>query len=327
MDFHLNLQPTPIDPKIELGQLVFLSGSCFTEHMTSRLSQSKFRTLENPHGILFNPISICESLQACMDQKEYHQEDIFEDQGLWASWDFHGRFSDPDPLICLGRMNESMEKGHQALQSAHWLVLTLGSAFVYRKSNGRVVANCHKAPASAFTRQLLMPEEVMSGLDNIIHKLRFFNPGLQIIFTVSPVRHLREGLVENNRSKAVLIYCVHQLCGKFDGIHYFPAYELVLDDLRDYRFYAEDMVHPNYQATRYVWEKFCQWGMASGTRQALKEISQLRNAMQHRPIHPRSEGHRKFIAQQARLTEELAGRFPLLDFSEERAFFTAETGF
>jgi hypothetical protein len=309
---------------MELRDRIFLIGSCFTEHISSRLLQHKFRVFENPHGILFNPSSICNSIRDCIHRKTYTEEELFDDQGIWSSWDFHSRFSHLEPGQALESMNSSVAVAHEALQSSKWIIITLGSAFVYQLGSGRVVANCHKAPSSLFTKRLLGPEEVMSGLDNIIHQLRVFSPGIQVLLTVSPVRHLREGLVENNRSKAVLIHCVHQLVSKFDDIHYFPAYELVIDDLRDYRFYAEDMVHPNYQATRYVWDKFIEACISPASRQAVKEIQALRVSMAHKPLHPGSPAHRAFLQKQKIIAEDLAAKYPYLDFSEETRYFSGE---
>ena len=324
MDFRLALDPVQLADKIDIRDRIFLVGSCFTEHMSTRLANHKFSTCENPHGILFNPASICHSIRDCINRKTYTREDLFDDQGIWSSWDFHSRFSHMEPGQALQSMNASVASAHEALRSSKWIIVTLGSAFVYQLGSGRVVANCNKAPSSLFTKRLLGPEEVISGLDTIIHQLRVFNPGIQVLLTVSPVRHLREGLVENNRSKAVLIHCVHQLVSKFDDIHYFPAYELVIDDLRDYRFYAEDMVHPNYQATRYVWDKFTEACISPASRQVIKEIQALRTSMAHKPLHPGSPTHRAFLQKQKIIAEDLSARYPYLDFSEEISYFSGE---
>jgi hypothetical protein len=192
-------------------------------------------------------------------------------------------------------INDSRQKAHEFLKSANWLIITLGSAFVYQLETGEVVANCHKVPADKFRKKLLPVEDALSTLDNMIHRLFIFNQDLRIIFTVSPVRHLRDGFVENNRSKAVLIQAVHHLVEKFSGLYYFPAYELVIDDLRDYRFYAEDMVHPNYMATDYVWEKFCEACIKKNTRDIMKEINQVNAAKAHKPFQPRSMAHKAFL--------------------------------
>ena len=174
-----------------------------------------------------------------------------------------------------------------------------------------------------FRKRLPTLEEILSELDNLIHRIFLFNPGIRIIFTISPVRHLRDGFVENNRSKALLIQAAHHLVNKFEKIFYFPAYELVVDDLRDYRFYAEDMVHPNHQATNYVWEKFAASGFSDSTRETMKEIHKLRAALTHKPMHAGSSGHKQFLQKNLETTIELAGRFPYLDLEEELTYFSS----
>jgi len=323
MDFHLSFDPPDLPEKINLRDKIMLSGSCFTEHMSAKFSHYKFQIMDNPHGILFNPVSLARSIQACITKQVYTEQDIFLDQGIWASWDFHSRYADPDPLTSLSSMNQATETGHHFLKNAQWLILTFGSAFVYQLENGRVVANCHKAPAKLFRKRLLSADEVLSELDNLIHRVFLFNPGIRIIFTISPVRHLRDGFVENNRSKAVLIQAVHHLVNKFDKIFYFPSYELVIDDLRDYRFYAEDMVHPNYQATNYVWEKFADSSITDSTRETMKEIHKLKAAVLHKPLHPDSVNHREFLKKNLSVTMELASRFPFLDLREELKYFSS----
>ena len=323
MDFHLSFDPPDLPEKINLRDKIMLSGSCFTEHMSAKFSHYKFQILDNPHGILFNPVSLARSIQACITKQVYTDVDIFQDQGIWASWDFHSRYAHTDPASSLESMNQATENGHHFLKNAQWLILTFGSAFVYQLENGRVVANCHKAPAKLFRKRLLSVEEVLSELDNLIHRVFLFNPGIRIIFTISPVRHLRDGFVENNRSKAVLIQAVHHLVNKFDKIFYFPSYELVIDDLRDYRFYAEDMVHPNYQATNYVWEKFADSSITDSTRETMKEIHKLKAAVLHKPLHPDSVNHQQFLKKNLAITMELASRFPFLDLDKELKYFSS----
>jgi hypothetical protein len=186
---------------------------------------------------------------------------------------------------------------------------------------GSVAANNHKAPANWFEKRLLAADEVYRLLQAGIEQLLQFNPHLQVIFTISPVRHLREGVIENNRSKAVLIQAVHQLVEQYEQLYYFPAYELVIDDLRDYRFYAEDLVHPNYQATQYVWEKFVEACMTPETRALMKEIAEINLACQHKPFNAQTAQHRKFLASYHSKTKLLQERYNYLDFSKELLFF------
>jgi hypothetical protein len=218
-------------------------------------------------------------------------------------------------------MNRSLQDAHLFLKKTRWLVITLGSAWVYQLENGEVVANCHKVPTDKFRKKLLTVEEVLSSLDNLIHRLFIFNPGLKIMFTISPVRHLRDGFVENNRSKAVLIQAVHHLVDKFAGLYYFPAYELVIDDLRDYRFYAEDMVHPNYQATEYVWQKFTAATMDAATLKLMQEINLVNAAKAHKPFQPDSEAHKKFRQKQFEMIRRMEKEFPFIDWEGDLDHF------
>jgi len=325
MEFKLDLDIKPSAEKLNLRDSVMLIGSCFTEHMAEKLRQYKFNVLENPHGILFNPQSISQSVTSYISKKKYQPENLFYHNELWASWEYHSRFSRPDQDEALKNMNRSQEEAHEFLRIADWIMFTLGSAFVYQLENGEVVANCHKVPNDKFQKRLLQVEEVLSVLDNLIHRLFLFNPKLRIIFTISPVRHLRDGFVENNRSKAVLIQAAHHLINKFSKLYYFPAYELVIDDLRDYRFYAEDMVHPNYLATDYVWEKFSESFIDEQSKEIMKEVNSLNAAKKHKPFQPNSSMHQKFLLINLRKAESLQKAFPFLDLSEEINYFSGKT--
>lgn len=321
MQFHSEFIPKPFADRIHYGDKLLLAGSCFTENMGEKLRNHKFGVLENPHGILFNPVSIAKSITTYIENKRYTTEDLFFENELWGSWQHHTRFSDITQEGCLQKINQSQEAANAFLKAANWVVLTLGSAFVYELASKEVVANCHKVPTDKFRRRLLAVEEVLAVLDNLIHRLLMFNPNLRIIFTISPVRHLREGFVENNRSKAVLIQAVHHLVDKFNRLFYFPAYELVLDDLRDYRFYAEDMVHPNYQATNYVWEKFITTCIDEPTAALMKQINDIRAARLHKAFNPTSAAHKKFLQTYFDKTKALQAQYPLLDFREELDYF------
>jgi hypothetical protein len=325
----LELAVRPFEKRINIRQPVALIGSCFTDHIGSRLRTLKFNVLENPNGIVFNPLSIERAVNAYVTHRVYSTDDLFFHNELWTSWDFHGQFSQPDKDVCLKGLNESVAQAHQFLRQADWAIFTLGSAFVYelKESNGGsqagdVVANCHKVPANQFVHRLASLDEVSSSLNRSITLLRQFNPGIQIIFTISPVRHYREGLVENNRSKGTLHLAVQQMLQQFESVFYFPAYELIIDDLRDYRFYAEDLVHPNYSATQYVWEKFSEAVMDDETKDLMKELEQIRIAKQHRPHHPGSAMHQKFLQNMLQKTKVLAVQYPFLNLQEEIDYFS-----
>lgn len=322
MNFLTNIEIKPLDYPIDHHQSILLIGSCFTEHIGNNLSDLKFNILQNPNGILFEPFSVCNSLLSYINQQEYTAADLFHYNELWQSWNHHSRFSSPSQEQCLQAINQSQQAAHRFLKQADWLIITLGSSFTYQlKETGKFVANCHKARAQWFDKYLIPIHEQIAQLDNSIHQLLQLNPHLKIIFTISPVRHLRDGVVENNRSKARLIETVHHLVNKFNQLYYFPAYELIIDVLRDYRFYDIDLAHPNYPATQFVMEKFSDYAFTASTQQLLKEIRQLVIASNHKAFHPGSNQHRVFLEQQLEKTKTLASAHPYLDFSPEMAKF------
>jgi GSCFA family len=326
MQFHLEFSPKHFLQKINHQDKLLLIGSCFTENMGAKLKQHKFSVIENPNGILFNPISIAAALSAYVQNKHHVAEDLFYENEVWNSWQHHTRFSNADKAACLDNINDAQDKAHAFLHNAGWLLITLGSAFVYENVlTNEVVANCHKVPTDKFNRRLLAVQEVTDCLSGCIKAVRAFNPGVNIIFTISPVRHLREGFVENNRSKAALIAAVHQVIEAVDRCFYFPAYELIIDDLRDYRFYAEDMVHPNYTATNYVWEKFVEICIDGPTIHLMKAINDINAAKSHKPFHQASAAHKHFLLKYLHKLEELERQFPYIDFEPERNYFSATT--
>jgi len=320
MEFHLEFTPKPFDTKISHEHKLLLIGSCFTEQIGGKLAHHKFRTLDNPNGILFNPISITKSVSSYINNKQYGANDLFYQNESWNSWEHHSRFSDPDQQACVDGINASQNKAHEFLKSADWLLITLGSAFVYELESKEVVANCHKVPTDKFNKRLLSVEEVVSALKQMQEGLINFNPSLKIIYTISPVRHLRDGFVENNRSKATLHLAVQQLT-QLANTFYFPAYELVMDDLRDYRFYAEDMVHPNYAATNYVWKKFIATCVDESSQELMKEINIVNAAKNHKPFNPTSEQHKKFLQINFGRVKKLEQQFPYINFEEEKKYF------
>jgi hypothetical protein len=298
-------------------------GSCFTEHIGAALKDLKFNVLQNPNGILFDPASACASLVSYMQNKKYSEEDLFLLNEVWQSWHHHSRFSGVNKQDVLTKINQSQNQAHQFLKDTNWLIITLGSSFSYRLAqNQSFVANCHRAPAQWFQKHMMTVTETVEALDNTIHQLFYFNKEVNIIFTISPVRHIRDGVVENNRSKARLIEAVHHLVNKFDRLYYFPAYELVIDILRDYRFYAEDMVHPNYLATDFVLENFLTTYMNEETNLLIEEIKKVLIARKHKPTHPATEAHKKFLQANLEKVKLLKQQYPHITFDEEINYFT-----
>ena len=326
MEFQLPIHLASLPQPIGYGDKILLTGSCFTEHIGNALHDWKFETLQNPNGILFDPASVASSLVSYIRPRQYTEQDLVFFNELWQSWQHHSIFSHVDVTECLKGINASQERAHAFLRETRWLIITLGSAFSYRLADGGgPVANCHRAPGQTFHKHLMTIEEINAALDNCLHQLFYFNPGLRVIFTVSPVRHIRDGVVENNRSKARLIESVHHLVGKFDRLFYFPAYELVIDVLRDYRFYDIDMVHPNYAATAYVLEKFVGHCIGESDGRLLEEVKKIVIARRHKPFQPSTQAHRRFLEDYRQKTAELAKQHPFLNLAEELAYFSGGT--
>ena len=320
------------DVSIKHGQKILSIGSCFTEHIGNALADLKFDILQNPSGILFDPQSVCYTLDAAMRNEQIISNDLVQIGEVWHSWHHHSRFSGTDAEAVVQNINKATAEAHLFLQQASWLIITLGSSFSYRIQPGAFdaanvssalpVANCHRAPAAWFHRHLMTIDETVSALDNTLHRCFRFNPQLKILFTISPVRHIRDGVVENNRSKARLIEAVHHLVNKFDKLYYFPAYEMVIDVLRDYRFYDVDLVHPNYAATQAVLEQFTELFMDDATQELCAQIKPLVTAARHRPSFPETEAHQQFLRAQLQKAQALQTAHPEIDFSEEIKTFT-----
>ena len=330
MKFKLTLDATPSNLQIGYQDKLLLIGSCFTENIGAKMQKHLFHVKENPHGILFNPVSVVNAIRDYIMCKEYIHSDLFLFNELYNSWNHHTKFSDLTAEVTLQKINHSIKEAHAYLKEANQLVITLGSAWLYCLSDisgsqkGLVVANNHKAPSNWFEKRIMQPQELADLLQSLVKELQGFNPNLQIIFTVSPVRHLREGLIENNRSKAVLIHAVHQTIEKTTATHYFPAYEYVIDDLRDYRFYAEDLVHPNYAATQYVWEKWVETYYGETTQQIMKQVSELQLAVQHKPFNKESLAHQQFVKSCLNKSQNLLKQYPFLNLQTTIAFFDGE---
>ena len=333
MELMLPLSIPPLPDPIRYGQKLLLVGSCFTEHIGDALARVKFDVMQNPHGILFGPDSVCHCLRSCLHDVPAGRNDLFQLGEVWHSWHHHSRFSHTDPEEVLVRIDRSRTDGHSYLLKADWLILTLGSSFSYRLTErastaslcpGDAVANCHRAPSDWFEKRLLETHEIIRDLEDTVRAIRDRNPGIRIIFTISPVRHIRDGVVENNRSKARLIEAVHYLCARLSGSYYFPAYELVIDVLRDHRFYDIDLVHPNFAATRYVMERFAAACIDPSARPIMEEVEKIVAARQHRPFLPETHAHRDFRASLLARVDALQRRYPYLDLDKERRYFSGE---
>ncbi len=329
MKFRTELEIKKLEPTITHQTKLMLVGSCFTENIGEKLNKHKFEVFENPNGILFNPVSVSEAIINVIENKIYTENDLFELNEGFHSWQHHSRFSGTSIEEALNKINTTNKEANAFLKKADFILITLGSAWIYtltekalNATKGTVAANNHKAPNDWFEKRLLGVDQAILVLATMLDKLGAFNPNIKIIFTISPVRHLREGHINNNRSKAVLIQAVHELIERLPKLNYFPAYELVIDDLRDYRFYAEDLVHPNYYATQYVWEKFVDACMNDDTKKLMEEIAEIQTAFQHKPFNAKSNQHKTFLANYYTKTKQLQDQYSFIDLSTELNYFS-----
>lgn len=305
-----------------------LLGSCFTEHIGQRLTDLKFRCLGNPFGIVYNPVSMANCLERVVaGGPGFTNADLFEHDGLWHSWQHHGKFSHSDPEVALERINQSFESAVLWAKSSRVLLLTFGTADVHcLHENGQIVANNHKMPDKHFFTRRLSVSEIVDTTLAVLQKMEAAaklssGPPFRVILSVSPVRHLRMGLIENQRSKATLVLACAEICRSLPYAHYFPAYELLLDDLRDYRFYAADMTHPSDVAIGYIWDCFSETYFSKPTRSLLEQIEKINVAARHRPFHPDTAQHRAFVLAQLEAIAQLKQAHPSLDFETEEARF------
>lgn len=320
--FRTNFEIQEIDHKIDYHSKIFFAGSCFSENISDKLQTLKFRVLSNPFGIIYNPVSLAEELQFIMSGRIFSEEDIFCEEGVYRSFYMHSRISHQQKAEMLAMMHAAVERGRKFLQTATHIILTPGTTSVYvLKSSGKVVANNHKQPAHIFDKKQLSFAEVKQVTEDLVKALSVFNPELKIVFTVSPVRHFRDGAVQNMRSKATLLSAIHEVKQNCPEIYYFPAYEIMMDDLRDYRFYAEDMLHPNTTAVTYIFEKFKQAYIHPNSYTLMQEIQDVKSAMQHKPFFPESEQHALFKKNYLLKVHRLQKKYTEINFEEELSFF------
>lgn len=286
MTFILPFSITKPDSKISFDSKIMLIGSCFAEEVGTLMQTHRMDVKLNPHGILFNSISISHTINDIVNNRVYEENDLTFDGAIWHSLHHHGRFSHPDKLQCLEKINQEIINSKKFLSETNWVIITLGSSWAYRDNNSlEIVANCHKLPSKHFQKELLFSVAQEESLQKTITQLKTLRPSLKIILSVSPVRYIRDGLIENNLSKAQLLSTVHHLIENNPNTYYFPAYELINDVLRDYRFFKEDMVHPNEQAIQYVWTQFITTYMDEATQEQLKEVNSFLQFQNHRPLH------------------------------------------
>lgn len=287
-------------------------GSCFSENIGGKLQNAYFDVDINPFGVLFNPMSVAKSIQLLLDNKVFTEHDLFQNASMYCSFAHSTLFSGTDCVQTLTTINKRLKAAHLNLQKARFLLITFGTAWVY-EFEGNVVSNCHKLPASTFQRRRLTVAEIVTEYTILIHKLRTEFPKLQLIFTVSPIRHWKDGAHENNLSKSILHLAIDELKKIFPYVSYFPAYEIQLDELRDYRFFNSDMFHPSDLAVEYIWKRFGEVYFTAETQQILKKAEKLALQINHRSLHPASTEHILFLKQLERQKLELLKEFPFLE--------------
>ncbi len=296
MNFRTNIQLQKEYNQIDYNSKLVLIGSCFSENISKKLSYYKFQTYSNPFGILFNPKTIEKLITNAINEEKYTEKNVFQLNERWHCFDAHSDLSSSNQNNLLDNLNTAIEQTNKQLRNATHVIITLGTSWVYRLiETDEIVGNCHKVPQKKFLHELLSVEEIVASLENICVLLKDLNPKTTIIFTVSPVRHLKDGFVENTQSKAHLISAIRQIIDKRNKLFYFPSYEIMMDDLRDYRFYSNDMVHPNETAIHYIWEQFQKVWIDEKTTSIQKEVDTIQKGLAHRPFNENSEQHSKFL--------------------------------
>jgi hypothetical protein len=298
----------PLETKIDYHSQLLWMGSCFAENMGNQFAQLGFSQLSNPFGILFQPLALQRLVERALQANYFTQTDLVHHNGLWHCFELHSICSNSDPEVMLEQLNAKLNLLKIQLEKATLIGFTLGTAWVYRHIERKeVVANCHKIPQAQFAKELLSVGQIETALHKLIESIQAVNPNVQVVFTVSPVRHSKDGLVENQRSKAQLLVALHQLL-ETHQVYYFPAYEILLDELRDYRFYADDLLHPSPLAIRYIWEKWLSISTTPETQALIVEVEAIQKSRQHRPFNPDTAEHQVFLEKLEKKVEELRNK-------------------
>ena len=314
---------TPVElpkriPSIDYSNKIIIMGSCFAENIGKQLKEKQFKVDINPFGILYNPLSVANALKQILTNKLYSEEDLFFYKDCWHSNMHHGSFSSINQSDVINNINSRLQKAHYKLiQSADWLFITFGSAYVYTdKNDGNIVSNCHKQPERLFNRQRLSVNEIVDTYIPLLNEIRNISPKLKILFTVSPIRHIRDGLHANQLSKSTLLLAIEELCNSNPELNfYFTSYEIMVDELRDYRFYGDDLFHPSNLAIEYIWQCFASTFFSKETEKIKDECEKISKSLQHRPIHPNSEEYKSFLRQTVLKIKQLNRKYPNLEFN------------
>ncbi|HUH25590.1 MAG TPA: GSCFA domain-containing protein [Flavobacterium sp.] len=290
-------------------------GSCFAVNISQKLTSFQFQNQVNPLGILFHPLALERVIEYAAIDKVFEKDDSFLHNEIWSCFDAHSDMNKLDQEDLLLKLNAKIKDFKKDLTEASHFILTLGTAWVYRhKTSNQIVANCHKIPQKEFDKELLTPEQVSTSLERLFTQLKSINPNIQIIVTLSPVRHIKDGMVENQRSKAHLIVGIHDFMETHSEVFYFPSYEIVMDELRDYRFFGKDLIHPNEIALDYIWEKFVQSCIDSDHFATMQLVNEVQKGLAHRPFNPYSEQHQQFLDKLAQKLDLLLEQYPFMNF-------------
>lgn len=315
MQFRTHVPIRKYEHQLDFSSRIVSLGSCFSVNIADKLSYNGLRVLSNPFGIFFHPLAIERYIDAVSSRKTYTDSDVFYLNERWHCFDSHSTMSHSDKSTVLSSLNDAVRTTANELEAATHIIITLGTAWFYRNVNSDLsVANCHKVPQNQFKKELMRVVEIENALAKIQSDVRQTNPHAKFIFTVSPVRHLKDGFIENQRSKANLIAAVHNFIEKDRASTYFPSYEIMIDELRDYRFYSDDMLHPSSIAIDYIWEKFVENYISSSTVEDRNEIISVRSGLQHRPFNLHSDAHQKHLATLYHRVAALQSRYPHLTF-------------
>jgi hypothetical protein len=299
---------------IDYQSKILLLGSCFSENIGDKLSYFKFQSTQNPFGILFHPKAIENLITNTSNKKVYSSDDLIYQNEIWHSFDAHSSLSSASENELLNKLNVAISLTNKKIKEASHIVITLGTSWVYRYIEiDTIVANCHKIPQKKFLKELLSVSEISESLARSISLIKSMNSDAAVIFTISPVRHLKDGFIENTQSKSHLIAAIHTLVNEQD-VSYFPSYEIMMDELRDYRFYAEDMIHPNKTAINYIWRKFIDTWFSEETKSIMKEIDEIQKGLLHRPFHEDSKLHQQFLLKLEQKKSSLQERLPFINF-------------
>jgi hypothetical protein len=315
MNFQTQIPLQKSDFPIDYTSKVLSLGSCFAENMAEKLEYFKFENVVNPFGIIFNPVSLEKLILRSIHKNYFTANDIFYHNEAWHCYEVHSELSNPDKEEFLSNLNQLIDSTNQELSKSTHVIITLGTSWVYRHvESNEIVANCHKVPQKQFVKELLSIAQIEASLQNIISEIQTINPKCNFVFTVSPVRHIKDGFVENTLSKAHLISALHATNFQLPTSNYFPSYEIMMDELRDYRFYAEDMLHPNQTAIDYIWIKFFENYIDEKEFSLMNQVCEIQRALKHRPFNPNSESHKKFLENLNQKINTLVKKYPNFQF-------------